>query len=69
MMFIEEDVNISIDLKPSINLRPGNVKDLFGFCVVPVQVLFQVFPTKGKKNQAKRSLGKTFHRWFSITLQ
>lgn len=62
MMFTEEDISIYIDIDPHINLRPGNVKDLFNFYIVAVQVLCQdlLFPTKGKKNQAQCSLGKMF---------
>lgn len=59
-MLTQEHIHIYIDLKPSINLRPGNVKDLFDCCVAPVEVLFQggLFPTKGKKNPSSVFFGE-----------
>lgn len=63
-MFTQEDTNIDIGLKQNINLRPGNVKDLFDFCFPSggISPKLIVSHKKKKKNQAECSMGKMFHK-------
>lgn len=49
MMFTQEDTNIDIDLKLNINLRPGNVKDLFDFYVPSRGIIPRLIVSHEKK--------------------
>lgn len=56
MMFTQEDTNIDIDLKLNINLRPGNVKDLFEFYVPSRGIIPRLIVSHGKKKKKSSSV-------------